>query len=161
MKSWERTKFLQVFFFISVSFLLMGIDGSSVPDGPFDGMGVMTDPSNSSQALIFVNTESSSSVVFMLTVEAIAPFKAISSTTLFSGGMDRLCSGNLAPVSALSNGDAVGTMRRLYFSGEESASARAFAFFVEPPLSRVVLSSLGRLRFENVSPCPVQQNKTM
>lgn len=50
----------------------------------------------------------------------------------------------------------------MYLSGEESASSRAFAFFVDQPgTGDFPLVSMGRLQFENVMPCPYPQVKTI
>ncbi len=136
------------------------MDGSSVPFGHFDGMGLMASLRNSSHAVLIVNTEGSPSLVFRLILEISWPFQVVSSTVLFNNSYDRLCSGTLAP-----NGlffESFGSARPTYFSGEESSSGRAFAFFVDDDApSENVLTSLGILRFENISPCPVLQNKTI
>ncbi len=137
------------------------ISGVSVPTAPFDGMGIMLDPTNSSQVHVIINTEANPSVVFRLTLQRQFPFSPVATTTLFSNGYNRLCSGNVATPSALFfNG--LGTSRPVYLSGEESINARAYAFFVDEPNSGDhVITSYGRLQFENIMPCPYGQTKTI
>lgn len=119
-----------------------------------------------------MNTEEGASQIVQITLEKEFPYRALSTSLIFGGeGLEiyaRLCSGNLPPVSALSY-LGLGTTRRVYLSGEESADGRAFVFFLDTPLTTTtsptpgvfLLRSLGRLNFEQIMPCPYPQAKTV
>ncbi|QOV87691.1 alkaline phosphatase PhoX [Humisphaera borealis] len=86
------------------------------------------------------------------------------SNPLASGaGIGRLCSADLAPVTAFSNG-AVGTPARLFLSGEETgAEGRVFAHIASGANagSSYELPRLGKFSWENAVASPFQQNKTV
>jgi hypothetical protein len=87
-----------------------------------------------------------------------------------STAIERLCSGDLPPVSALNfttNGN--GTVNRIYFSGEETYPpfgtdhGRLFAHVATGPDAgkSFELPRLGKISWENAVACPVPQNKTL
>jgi hypothetical protein len=134
------------------------LGGVTLP-GPFDGMGLMLNPLNNSEVHLIVNSEANPSSVTRITLEAVFPYTPVKAEILFSN-LGRLCSGTLVGPSSpglFFGGD--GTTSAVYFSGEESADGRAFAFFLGLP-TPFQITNLGRLQFENLSPCPYPQAKT-
>jgi len=83
-----------------------------------------------------------------------------SSSALFQ----RLCSGDLPPVSAFynSNGNK-GTQERIFMNGEEVSDGRAMAHVVTGSHagSSYQIPWLGKISWENAVACPYEQNKTI
>lgn len=78
--------------------------------------------------------------------------------------LDRTCSADLAPVSALYNSaSGLGTQTRIFFNGEETTGGRAMAHVVAGPENGNTyhLPHLGYANFENVLLSPKEQDKTI
>jgi hypothetical protein len=77
--------------------------------------------------------------------------------------LNRLCSGDLAPVTAFQSG-GLGTAARIFLSGEEAgAEGRAFGHVATGPEAGTSyeLASLGKFSWENAAANPFQQARTI
>jgi hypothetical protein len=166
--------------------------------GVMDGLGAIIDDSDPTRVIVYMNHELpftggrtrdhgargayvSRLVLNRMTmkVEEIRDFlsaptanracNAASSAEFERCSFDRLCSGDLPPVSALFNSrSGLGTRNRVFFGGEEGdAFPRAFAFVEERhsagPSMRFAqrVPSLASMRYENIVLCPHEQDVTV
>jgi hypothetical protein len=178
-----------------VNLLSAGVrDDGYVVGGIMDGLGALEASANASQIVVLMNHELKhtagvtrehgargayvSRVVLereTLAVVSVEDFlrdsRANGACDAARNGMftrcsfDRLCSGDLPPVTALFNSrTGRGTQTRIFLTGEEGDSfPRALAFIVDGPAARtaVHLRALGSMRFENVVLCPFEQDLTI